>query len=60
MLEVVALVLRGERSSEKIHDCHWAVILKILRGNDLSSILEGLPQEETMEFSSDFSLLCAI
>ncbi|WP_123723886.1 Imm2 family immunity protein [Pseudomonas protegens] len=57
MLEVVALVLRGGRSSERVHDYHRAVIEEILRDNDLLGILEGLPQEEAMEFSSDLRLL---
>lgn len=59
MLEVVALVLRG-RSSERVHDYHRAVIEEVLRDNDLPSILEGLPQEEAVEFSSDLRLLGVI
>ena len=57
MLEILTLVLNGGRGPEALEPFHRAKIAAILDTNDLTEMLNELPDAERREFEHDIRLL---
>lgn len=57
MLEVLALILSAGRATEKVQRYHLNTISELLKGVDLSSVLEDLPSDEAEELKCDLRIL---
>ncbi|WP_134677849.1 Imm2 family immunity protein [Ectopseudomonas khazarica] len=57
MLEILALILSADRSSEKVKKYHLDMIRGLLKEIELSSVLNDLPSDEAAELKKDLRVL---